>query len=504
MKAIILSRVSSKDQEEGYSIAAQTAKLKEYCQHKNLSILKIYEITESSTVGERKQFKDMIAYVKELHSKTQQRTAIVVDAVDRLMRNFSDQPMLNELMMQDVIELHFARTNTIIHKDSNSNERMMWNFNILMAQAYVDALRDNVKRSRDFKIKRGEYISLTPLGYTNIPKNQRHGGADVILDETRCFLIKRLFQEYATGTHTLQGMTVLAKRWGLYNRSGKPLIRSQMHRILQDKFYIGIMTVCGNEYPHNYPPIVDEETFERCQRVRLNANKKPFKYKDKPFIFRGMVRCKECGNMFSSYIKKERYVYLRPPHGKDGCGCKPMRQEAVLEQVEEVFKAIYIPETLMADIKGYVKQSHAAKADYHAKLITSLRKESDDIQRKLDRLVDLLIEQSITQSIYDKKVYDLKTRQHDIERQLSAHSNADETFYYTLSALLELTSKAHECFVRANIEQKRKLLNLLFSNLEMDGTTLCYTLQKPFNTLVNLSESEDWRVRRDSNPRPSA
>jgi DNA invertase Pin-like site-specific DNA recombinase len=39
MKAIILSRVSSKDQEEGYSIAAQTEKLKEYCQRKVLTLV---------------------------------------------------------------------------------------------------------------------------------------------------------------------------------------------------------------------------------------------------------------------------------------------------------------------------------------------------------------------------------------------------------------------------------------------------------------------------------
>ena len=155
MKAIILSRVSSKDQEEGYSIAAQTEKLKEYCQRKGLDVLKVFEITESSTVGDRKQFKEMLAYAKEIHTKTHQRLAIIVDAVDRLMRNFSDQAVLNDLMNQDVIELHFARTGGIVHKDSASHEKLMWNMQIMMAQAYVDSMKDNVKRSIDYKIKKG-------------------------------------------------------------------------------------------------------------------------------------------------------------------------------------------------------------------------------------------------------------------------------------------------------------------------------------------------------------
>ena len=44
MKAIILSRVSTNDQQEGHSISAQKARLKEYCQRKNLTVIKEFEI----------------------------------------------------------------------------------------------------------------------------------------------------------------------------------------------------------------------------------------------------------------------------------------------------------------------------------------------------------------------------------------------------------------------------------------------------------------------------
>ena len=440
MKAIILSRVSSKDQEEGYSIAAQTEKLREYCQRKGMDVLKVFEITESSTVGDRKQFKDMLAYAKEIHGKTHQRLAIIVDAVDRLMRNFTDQGVLNDLMNHDIIELHFARTGGIVHRDSTSNDKLMWNIQIVMAQAYVDALKDNVKRSIDYKIKKGEYIAQAPIGYLNVPKNQRQD-IDVILDETRCFFVKRLFKEYATGTHTLRDMVGLAKRWDLRSRSGKHLVRSHIHKILQDQFYIGMMTIKGQLHPHRYPCLIDEETFAKCQQVRLNANKKPFKYADRPFLFRGLLRCKDCGCGYTSYIKKERYIYLRPTHRKPDCQCMPIREEVALEQVMDVFKAIRIPEPLVMEIREHLKKSHESKIDYQEKTILALRKEYDDIKHNLNRLVDLLIEQSITQSIYDTKVYALRNRQKEVEQRLSAHTKADETFNYTLSVLVGLTSK---------------------------------------------------------------
>jgi len=498
MKAIILSRVSSKDQEEGYSIAAQTEKLREYCQRKGLDVLKVFEVTESSTVGDRKQFKEMLAYAKDIHAKTHQRLAIVVDAVDRLMRNFTDQGVLNDLITQDIIELHFARTGGIVHKDSTSNDKLMWNIQIVMAQAYVDSMKDNVKRSIDYKIKKGEYIAQAPLGYLNLPKNQRQD-TDVILDENRCFLVKRLFQEYATGTHSLRDITNLAKRWGLRSRTDKPLVRSNIHKMLQNEFYIGKMTIKGQQHLHRYPPIIDDETFAKCQQVRLNANKKPFKYADKPFLFRGLLRCKDCGCSFTSYMKKERYIYLRPTHRKPDCQCMPIREEVALEQVEAVFKAIHIPEPLVAEIREHLKKSHESKIDYREKETLALQKEHTGIKHKLDRLVDLLIEQSITQSIYDTKVQELRNRQREVELRLTAHTKADETFNYTLSVLLGLTARAHECFAHANIEQKRKLLTLLFANLEMQGANLHYSLRKPFDVLAQIPESEDWRARQDSN-----
>lgn len=52
--AIILVRVSTREQEEGYSIEAQKYRLVEYCQRKNLEVIKTFEIIESSSRGDRK------------------------------------------------------------------------------------------------------------------------------------------------------------------------------------------------------------------------------------------------------------------------------------------------------------------------------------------------------------------------------------------------------------------------------------------------------------------
>ena len=42
MKAIILARVSTKEQEEGHPIAAQRQRLVDYCARKGLKVIKTY------------------------------------------------------------------------------------------------------------------------------------------------------------------------------------------------------------------------------------------------------------------------------------------------------------------------------------------------------------------------------------------------------------------------------------------------------------------------------
>ena len=56
MKAVILTRVSTKMQEERLSLRAQSKRLEEYAERRELDVIKRFEIIESSTRGERKRF----------------------------------------------------------------------------------------------------------------------------------------------------------------------------------------------------------------------------------------------------------------------------------------------------------------------------------------------------------------------------------------------------------------------------------------------------------------
>lgn len=340
MEAVILARVSTREQEEGHSIDAQVARLQEYCLRKNLKVLKIFKIIESSTRGERTEFHQMLAFAKN-RSET---TAIVCDAVDRFQRGFKETVLLEEFRLKGVVELHFSRENLIINRESSGGQILMWNMAVLMANSYVLSLSDNVKRSLNHKIKSGQWIGKAPLGYRNAI-SATTGKKEVVVDKEKGFLIRRLFEEFAQGGRSCREMVKLAKAWGLVGDKGGVLKSSQIYYILTNPFYYGVMEIKEQIHPANHEPLISKTLFDRCQDIRLGWKKKPFKYSEKPFVFRGLMTCAHCECTITSDLKKGRYVYLACTKSRGPCEGRRIREEKALEKVKETLNGFRIPQT---------------------------------------------------------------------------------------------------------------------------------------------------------------
>lgn len=496
-KAVILARVSSKEQEEGYSIDAQCHRLNLYCSRKGLSIIRIFEIVESSTTGDRRQFMELIKYAKS----QKEPIAIVADKVDRVQRSFKEYPMLDALIQVGKIELHFNTENYIIHKDSVSQERLMWSMGVIMAQSYVDSLKDNIKRSIDHKIRQGEYIAMAPIGYLNIREGTR---SNIIIDHERALFVRRLFEEYSKGTFTLQEMVNKAKSWGLKNRVGNKdfLHKSQIHCILKNPFYCGQMRIKGKLYEHKYPKIISRELFRQCEDATIAKNKKPFKWAGKEFIFRGILSCETSGRMVTADKKTKKlangktaeWTYLRCWNPLNSEKHMYVREDMILKQAEVILKKLEIPPKTLEAIGAYLRQADKTERDFLKKQMAELQREYVKVQNRLDGLMDLLLDGVIDRDDFEKKKHKLRDIQISVETKIAAHREGDDNFKNALLTLLSLISDVYAGFTNAGstIEQKRQILNFVFSNLSLKGTTLCYKIRKPFDEFIKCSTKSEW------------
>ena len=495
-KAIILVRVSSKDQEEGHSLDAQRERLIRYCARHDFDILEIFTITESSTRGDRKKFMEMIDFAK----KQKGTIAIVADAVDRVQRSFKDSVYLDDLVRRDKIELHFYRENMIIGREASASDHMRWDFCVLGAKSYVMQLSENVKRSIDYKIKKGEWYGPAPLGYLN-QRNDR-GNSVIVVDPVRGTLMQRLFTEYASGAYTLADMQRRCKEWGLHSKAGKELSKSTLYRAVQNTFYYGEMLIKGEIMEHCHEPLISKNVWEDCQAVLQGWDKKPFQYGGKDFLFRGLLTCTVTGRVISSDTKKRTYkngdaaewTYLVTWNPDDPKKKVWVREDKVAAQVEDALKGISIkdPELMTAAIAA-VKEANKAKQESHNREVGALKKEHTDIQAKLDRLVDLLADGVLPPDDYRVKREQCKTRQHELVNLIHAYDDADNTFGSTMEKLMKVAMGAHKAFMSSNTEEKRELLNFVFSNLSLKGATLCHSYNFPFDSFQNMDDCANWR-----------
>lgn len=499
MKAVILARVSSREQENGISIDAQLDNMRKYIQRNGLSLLKTFQFTESSTRGERKKFVEMLNFVKAQREKI----VIIADTIDRIQRSFKESVELDDLRKADKVELHFLREGLALHKDSISSDLLRWDLGVFTAKAYVAALRDNVKRSIDYNTKHGVWQSQAPLGYLN--RRDDNNKPIIIVDPERAPGIKRLFEEYASGLRTMRELVKNAAEWGLTNKAtGKPITKAAVFNILNNPFYYGMMSVKGALYPHIYQPLIDKTLFDKCQAIMNNKKTTRFKYAEKPYVFRGLIKCADCGCAITSDTKTKpsgkTYTYLSCSHFKGNCSQPPVNENDLLQQIQdEILAKLSFPRDIMQEVARCLTNISQAENAYALAEIDSLRRKQDTLKAKRSRLLDLLIADSITQDEYNDKKNDIEKDLHDVNVRLDAHAKADDEFITTVESLLAVASQASELFRSSKVEQKRQIINLLFSNCELKDKKLVYSIRKPFNILMELNGCQSWLGQLDSN-----
>lgn len=485
MKAVILTRVSTKDQEEGHSLPAQNTRLLGYCKRKGLEVVKSFQIIESSTRGKRKEFMQMIDFCK----KQKETICIVADAVDRVQRSFKESVMLDELIRKEKIELHFYRENMVIGKGSSSSDIMRWDFSVMGAKSYVLQLSENVKRSLDFKFKNGECIGFAPHGYENY--TDENGKNSVRLKEPDASKIKSLFELYSLGGTSLHELARYSNEIGLTSKAGKKLSKSTIAYIIDNPFYYGELNVKGKKTVHIYPRLIKKTLWDKCQEVRKASDKKPFKHSEIPFLYRGIFTCMNSGRICPCEIKKQKFTYVAcyKSNGKR----MYISEQDITDQIVYILNGIAIPSDVLVCLKEHLKKSKDAEIEFRNREIGNINAQITKAKARLDKLFNMRLDDEIDRETYETKKYELQVSIESYNEKLQLHSNADDKFNDTVISLFEIASQSGYLFEHSkDIETKRLLLRFVFDKLQIKEGVVHYKLRFPFSEMEqNLSTNNN-------------
>ena len=126
------------------------------------------------------------------------------------------------------------------------------------------------------------------------------------------------------------------------------------------------------------------------------------------------------------------------------------------------------------------------------------------------KLVDLAIgdeeegKKGITMDLFNKKLEELLKQKEKINKELSNYGGLAHKSLISLKDLVLLMSRLPEIYQSSNLDEKRKILKLIFSNMRRKRKNPLFSIRKPLEIVLSGGFNQFWLGRQDSNLRMSA
>ena len=219
--AVIYVRVSTKEQTENLSLPTQLKACEEYCQRQGFHVLaRFREEGESAKTADRTELQKLLQFCRTNKGRVQ---FVVVFNLTRFARDKYDHFALRAHLKSLGISLRSA-TEPI---DDTSTGKLMEGVLAAFAQFDNDVRSDRTRAGMKAALELGRWTFLAPLGYLNA---HRSTGRSLIPDPERAPLVRRAFQDFATGRFTKHEVRKNVNALGLTTRRGKPVAVADVRR----------------------------------------------------------------------------------------------------------------------------------------------------------------------------------------------------------------------------------------------------------------------------------
>lgn len=472
-QCVLYARVSSKEQErEGYSIPAQIELLEKYAYRNNLKIVETFIDVETAKQSGRTNFEKMLAFLK----KNKTVRDVLVEKTDRLYRNLPDYVTIDGLHLN----LHLVKEGVLINDNSHSSEKFMHLIKVGMAKQYIDNLSEEVRKGISQKCYEGHYPAKAPIGYLNVTSPTKK--KIIVPDTNTSHYIKKCFERYASGLYSYKSLAKKMTEDG-FTINGNPVRKHNIENILENPIYYGDFIYKGKQYEGKHEPIISRELFIICQqRKRLQSSPK---IKTHEFPYSNMIKCSECGCYLVGEIKKKKYIYYHCTGNKGGtCKKHYIRQEVIEKAIAEVLKLIEVNSEEIIEIKDTVKELLKMKEDYEEDKAQSIMQKISRTKTRLNKLYTDKIDGLIDEDFYFEMRNKYQSELDELHVVFNAMTTTSKYFIEDITRMLELCKNAHSLYLSETDEEKRKLVNLLCSNLSFDGSNIRVELKSVFNIFI--------------------
>jgi len=469
---LYIRKSTDEDDRQILSLEAQEVELNEFATREHLHIVDTFRESQTAKQPGRPVFNEMLARVELGHAE-----GILAWHPDRLARNSVDGGRI--IFLVDSGKIKALKSPTFWFEPTPQGKFML---NIAFGQSkyFVDNLSENTKRGLRQKLRRGEWPVWAPVGYLN--DKLEHV---VVPDAERSPLVRKLFERYATGKHSLKDIQNIANSIGLFSRGGKVLSASVIQSVLSNPFYYGVFKYNGELYEAKHEPIITKKLFDSVQKVMANKSKPKKQSKVDTYPYRGLFLCAECGCAITSETQKGHHYY-RCTKKRIACSQKYVREEALTEQINDVIKNVSLPPSWADKMLAKLEEDREQEAQDGTLYAQNLKSEISVIDEKLEKLLDAHLNSVISKEEYASKKQKLLNRKIEISEKLDDFEKKGN-YWLEPMRLFILDSKQAEIIAsKENLPVKRDFLKKIGSNPLLRDLALSVLWQKPWKILADF------------------
>ena len=290
---------------------------------------------------------------------------IVVYKIDRLSRSLMDFARLVEIF--DRNQVTFVSV-TQSFNTTTSMGRLTLNILLSFAQFEREVIGERIRDKFAASRKRGMWMGgYVPLGYDVRDRK-------LIINESEAATVRMIFKRFvAIGSATKLAKALVAE--GVRTKSGRPVDKGYIYRLLNSRVYLGEATHKDASYPGEHAPIIDRSLWDKVHSIlqtspRLRAANARART---PALLKGLIFTESGCAMTPAFTKKgtRQYRYYvsmdvirSRPLGESPGPLRlpaPMVEDAVIGEIHRMIRAPEITaRTIAALRRDGVKVEEAA------------------------------------------------------------------------------------------------------------------------------------------------
>ena len=189
---------------------------------------------------------------------------VVVYKIDRLSRSLMDFAKLVEVFDRGGVTFVSV---TQSFNTTTSMGRLTLNILLSFAQFEREVIGERIRDKFAASRKRGMWMG------GNVPLGYRVENRKLLVHEPDAEIVRMIFRRFIeTGSATVLAKAI--RQEGLTKKSGKPIDKGFLYKLLNSRTYIGEVMHKGDVYPGEHQAIIDRATWEKVHRILVESPRK--------------------------------------------------------------------------------------------------------------------------------------------------------------------------------------------------------------------------------------